>query len=136
MHIKWGAVIILDGGMYLSPSPLLSFSLTHTEFIVQHSTVRFSDVGGCNDCLREVSKLLLHMKQPQLFVRLGVRPPQGFLLHGPPGCGKTLIANAIAGVSSFIFCRFMYVCMYVCMYTVGVYVGGVLECDQTPFQAN
>ena len=42
------------------------------------------------------------MKQPELFARLGVRPPQGFLLHGPPGCGKTLIANAIAGVSVII----------------------------------
>lgn len=42
------------------------------------------------------------MRQPELFARLGVRPPQGFLLHGPPGCGKTLIANAIAGVTNII----------------------------------
>lgn len=69
------------------------------EFLVQSSAVRFSDVGGCRDCLKEVSRLLLHMRHPELFARLRVRPPQGFLLHGPPGCGKTLIANAIAGVS-------------------------------------
>ena len=74
-----------------------------SEFIVQNSNVCFSDVGGCSECLREVNKLLLHMKQPELFARLGVRPPQGFLLHGPPGCGKTLIANAIAGVSVKFF---------------------------------
>ena len=73
-----------------------------TEFVVQSSAVRFSDVGGCSECLREVNKFLLHMKQPVLFARLGVRPPQGFLLHGPPGSGKTLIANAIAGVSVII----------------------------------
>lgn len=44
-------------------------------------------------------KLLLHLRHPEVFARLGIRPPQGFLLHGPPGCGKTLLASAIAGVS-------------------------------------
>ena len=87
---------------------LLCFFL---EFLVQSSTVRFSDVGGCGECLREVNKLLLHMKQPELFARLGVRPPQGFLLHGPPGCGKTLIANAIAGVNIII----RYIMVHICV---------------------
>lgn len=50
-------------------------------------------------CSQEVKKLLLHLHHPKVFARLGIRPPQGFLLHGPPGCGKTLLANAIAGVS-------------------------------------
>ena len=42
--------------------------------------------------------MLLHLCHPEVFSRLGVRPPQGFLLHGPPGSGKTLLAHAIAGV--------------------------------------
>ncbi|XP_064622807.1 nuclear valosin-containing protein-like isoform X2 [Lineus longissimus] len=64
---------------------------------IQKSTVTFADIGGNEDTLTEICKLLVHMKHPEVYQRLGVIPPRGFLLHGPPGCGKTLLAHAIAG---------------------------------------
>ncbi|KAF5898761.1 nuclear valosin-containing protein-like isoform X1, partial [Clarias magur] len=64
---------------------------------LQHSTVTFEDVGGNDETLKELCKLLIHMRHPEVYQQLGVVPPRGFLLHGPPGCGKTLLAQAVAG---------------------------------------
>ncbi len=60
--------------------------------------VSFDDVGGIDDIVQTIREVIeLPMRQPQLFVHMGIKPHRGVLLFGPPGCGKTLIAKAIAG---------------------------------------
>ncbi|XP_034391106.1 nuclear valosin-containing protein-like [Cyclopterus lumpus] len=60
---------------------------------LQYPTLKFEDVGGNEETLTEVCKLLIHMRHPEVYQQLGMVPPRGFLLHGP-GCGKTLLSLA------------------------------------------
>lgn len=72
---------------------------------VQTSGVTFADVGGNDNVLMDICKLLVHMRHPEVYKQLGIIPPRGILLHGPPGCGKTLLAHAIAGELSLPFLK-------------------------------
>lgn len=70
---------------------------TRKKFEQSFSTTTFRDIGGYESAIAEIGKLIMHLKHPEVFSHLGVKPPRGFLLHGAPGSGKTLLANAIAG---------------------------------------
>lgn len=59
--------------------------------------VSFAGIGGLNDQIRELREVIeLPLKNPELFLRVGIKPPKGVLLYGPPGTGKTLLARAVA----------------------------------------
>ena len=63
-------------------------------------STRLSDLGGIDDCVERMLELVaMPLCHPEIYLHTGVQPTRGVLLHGPPGCGKTLLANAIAGVS-------------------------------------
>lgn len=67
------------------------------EVYATRSSVTFADVGGADKILKELCELILHIKHPEMYKHIGLPPPRGILLSGPPGSGKTLLANAIAG---------------------------------------
>ena len=70
------------------------------EFYVERPKVFWKDVGGLADIKASLTdNLMVSMKEPSRFTDMGIRPPKGALLYGPPGCGKTLVARALAAES-------------------------------------
>ncbi|MEM3740287.1 MAG: AAA family ATPase, partial [Candidatus Korarchaeum sp.] len=74
------------------------------EISIEIPNVTWEDVGGLEDVKRELREIVeLPLKNPDSFRRMGIEPPRGVLLYGPPGCGKTLVAKAVANESEANF---------------------------------
>ena len=67
------------------------------EFYVERPKVWWDDVGGLEETKNALmDNLIVAMQEPTKFSKMGIKPPKGALIYGPPGCGKTLIARALA----------------------------------------
>ena len=68
--------------------------------------VHFSQIGGLDTQISEIREIVeLPLKRPDLFTAVGIEPPKGVLLHGPPGTGKTILAKAVAQSTDATFLR-------------------------------
>ncbi len=74
------------------------------EVYIEVPSVNWADVGGLTDVKQELQEAVeWPIKKPEVFTRVGIRPPKGILLFGPPGCGKTMLARAVATESEANF---------------------------------
>ena len=86
------------------PGMLMSFGRSkHRMQGKEGLKVTFDDVAGIDEAKEEVAEIIEFLKHPKKFQKIGGRIPRGVLLVGPPGCGKTLLAKAIAGQANVPF---------------------------------
>jgi proteasome regulatory subunit len=72
--------------------------------IIDKPTLGWSDIGGLSKQIEEIKEVIeLPLKKPHLFKKVGIDPPKGILLHGPPGTGKTILAKAVASSTQSTF---------------------------------
>ncbi len=109
--VSWFPMIVLIGvwiffmrQMQAGGGKALSFGKSRARLMSDQSErVTFEDVAGIDEAKEELIEIVEFLRDPIKFTRLGGRIPKGVLLVGPPGCGKTLLARAIAGEAGVPF---------------------------------
>lgn len=92
--------IVMDGGEIFYQGD----AIDRDEWEKENTLVGYSDLGGLGREIAQIRELVeLPLRHPELFKKLGMKPPRGILMHGPAGCGKTTIGKAIANESGAFF---------------------------------
>ena len=81
----------------------MSFGISRAKMMTKDINVTFDDVAGIAESKRELEEIVDFLKRTEKYKALGAKVPKGVLLIGPPGCGKTLLAKAVAGEGNAFF---------------------------------
>ncbi len=92
-----------DGVVLVEPNTVIRMETRETQE-TKGTRISYEDIGGLQPQIKRIREMIeLPLKYPQVFERLGVGAPKGVFLYGPPGCGKTLIARAVANETEAYF---------------------------------